>query len=178
MGAPSGGVPGELLQDQQGSLATAQRDRLGDLGAGIVDRGSDSPYGPVADQVPDIGDHPRGARLDELILVELGEVVGDDGDLFLHEHQQGLERSPRQPLRLGDLGVAEPVYGREEREQVGAHVITPSRIFCGSGSRTRISAGRGSTFGVATGMQGQMDVGELLRGRGSGCVRAPAIQAL
>ena len=58
MRAPSGDVAGQLLHDQQGALATAQRDGLGHLGAGIVDGCGDALYRLVADQVADIRDHP------------------------------------------------------------------------------------------------------------------------
>ena len=37
---------------------------------------------PVADQIADIGRHPLGAGLDELIVVELIEVLAQHGDLF------------------------------------------------------------------------------------------------
>ena len=78
--APAGDVAGELLQDEDRALAAAQGDGLGDLGARVVDRGGDALDGLVADQVADVGDHPGGAGLDELVVVELVEVVGDGGE--------------------------------------------------------------------------------------------------
>ena len=73
------------FHDQQGALAAAEGDGVGDLGARVVDGGADAAYGLVADQVADVGDDPGRAGLDELIVVELVEVVGDDGDLLLDD---------------------------------------------------------------------------------------------
>ena len=88
MGAPAGGVAGQFLHDQQGALAAAEGDGVGDLGTWVVDGGVDASDGLVADEVADIGDDPGGAGLDELVVVELVEVVGDDGDLLLDDGEQ------------------------------------------------------------------------------------------
>ena len=85
------------------------------LGAGVVDRGRDALHRLVADQVPDVRDHPGRARLDEQVVVELGKVVADYCHLLLQEHQQGLQRTPRGLRDEGvELGL---LVGRERRRQ-------------------------------------------------------------
>ena len=79
VGSPGGGIAGQLLHHQDRALAAAERDGVGDFGARAVDRWGDAAYGLVADEVADVGDDPGGAGLDELVVVELVEVFGDDG---------------------------------------------------------------------------------------------------
>ena len=59
---PSGDVARQLLHHQHGAFAPAQRDGFGDLGARIVDRRRNALDRLVADQVADIGNHPRAHR--------------------------------------------------------------------------------------------------------------------
>ena len=75
-------------------LATSER--------GIVDGGGDAPDGLVADEVADIGDDPGRAGLDELVVVELVEVVGEGLELLLDDHDQRLQWAA---LRFGDKRV-------------------------------------------------------------------------
>ena len=93
MRAPTGDVAGELLHDEDGALATAERDGVGDFGARVVDGRGDAVHRLVADEVADVGDDPRGAGFDELIVVKLVEVFGEDGELFVNDHQERFERA-------------------------------------------------------------------------------------
>ncbi len=90
--APARSVAGQLLHHQDGALTAAQRDGLSNLGAGIIDRRSDSLHRLIADQVANIRNNPRGAGLNKLIVIELIEILGQDGKLFLNHHQQRLQR--------------------------------------------------------------------------------------
>ncbi len=51
--------------------------------------------GLIADEVADVGDDPGRAGFDELVVVELVEVFGDDGQLLCDHHEQRLERAAR-----------------------------------------------------------------------------------
>ena len=93
--APGGNIASELLHDQHGSLAPAQGNGLGHLGARIVDRCRDPFDRLVADQIADIGNDPGGAGLDKLVVVKLIEIIGDRGDLLADQHQQRLQRATR-----------------------------------------------------------------------------------
>jgi hypothetical protein len=93
MRAPAGGIAGQLFHHQDGAFAAAERDGVGNFGAGIVDRRSDPGDGLIADEVADIWNDPRGAGFDELVVVELIDVVGDGFHLLLNDHEQRLERA-------------------------------------------------------------------------------------
>ena len=93
--SPSRSIARQLLHHQDGALAAAEGDGIGDLGARIVDRRSDSLHRPVADQIADVRDHPRRACLDELVVVKLIQILCDNAELFLNHHQQRSERSAR-----------------------------------------------------------------------------------
>ena len=90
-GAP-GDVDGHLLEREQRALAAAVADRVGDLGAAVGAGRRDLVDRVVADQVADVGDDPRRARLDELVVVELVDVVLDD-------------RRPVRPARANSAGA-------------------------------------------------------------------------
>ena len=104
-------------------------DGVGDLGPGAGDAGGRAVQRPVADQAADVGRRPVGAGLDELVVVELLDVLLDDGRL-LGDHAEQLAQ--REAL----VGVAEPVDRRQQGvEALGGH---PHGITC----RSR-GAGRG-----------------------------------
>ena len=69
MRSPAGSVAGQFLHHQHGPLAAAECDGVSDLRAWIVDARVDAIDRLVANQVADVGDHPLGARLDELVVV-------------------------------------------------------------------------------------------------------------
>ena len=62
---------------------------------------------PVADQVADIGRHPVGAGLDELVVVELLDVLLERGELLGEGRDQRAQR-------LALLGVAQAVDRRQQ----------------------------------------------------------------
>ena len=76
-GAP-GDIHGQLLEREQRALAAPVADGVGDLGAAVGAGRGDLVDRVVADQVADVGDDPRRAGLDELVVVELLDVVLDD----------------------------------------------------------------------------------------------------
>ena len=93
--APSGDIAGQLFQDERGALASAEPDGVGNFGARAGDAGRHSVDFLEADQAADIRDDPRGAGFDELIVVELVQVFGNDRELLFDQHEQRLERSAR-----------------------------------------------------------------------------------
>ena len=141
---PAGDVARELLQHRGGSQAPPEADGVGDLGPGAGDARGRAVQRPIADQAADVGRCPVGAGLDELVVVELLDVLLDDGRL-LGDHAQQL------PKREALLGVADAVDGRQQGvEALGGH---PHGITCrstGDGSRVRISAARSSPAGVSS----------------------------
>ncbi len=68
LGVPAGDVAGQLFEHQGGTLASAQCDGMGDLGARAGDLGRHLMQALVADQVADIGHYPVGAGFDEKIV--------------------------------------------------------------------------------------------------------------
>ena len=66
---------------------------MSDLGAGETPRLSQRMQRLIADEVADIGDGPVGAGLDELVVVELGEILLHRRELAGKDRQQGLQRS-------------------------------------------------------------------------------------
>ena len=116
---PARDVAGELLEHRQRALAAPVGDRLGDVrpaAHGVAQR-------IVADEVADVRDHPRAARLDEQVVVELRNVALDDVDLLGDDPQQGA-----QDVAL--VGVLVAVDGREQLEEavVDGHFLPPPKI--------------------------------------------------
>ncbi len=70
----------QLLEHQRRALAAAIGDGVGDLGARRGDLRRHAVQRPVADQVADVGHHPVGAGLDELVVVELLDVLLERGE--------------------------------------------------------------------------------------------------
>ena len=155
MGAPAGDVSSELLQNQDRALAAPKGDGVGDCGAGTGYRGCHAIDRLIADQVADIGNDPRRARLDELVIVELVQIVLHGRDLLGDHRQERLQGTERRLRRgLGQLRVSQPVQRRQQTEEffaVKAHDIVPNTTTPGRGSITRISAGCGRLCVFGTG---------------------------
>ena len=60
------------------------------------DRGSHSVNRLITDQIADVGYDPRGTGFDELVVIELVEIVIDNRQLLLDQHEQRLQRPTRQ----------------------------------------------------------------------------------
>ena len=119
---PPRDVDRHLLEREQRALAAAISDRVRHLGATVAAGGGDLVDRVVADQVADVGNHPAGAGLDELVVVELLDVVLNDPRLRRHDAEQRLQRA-------AGLRVLIAVDRRQEREQlvgVEAHDQTRS----------------------------------------------------
>ena len=134
-----GDVVRELLEHQRRALAPAIGDRVRHFRARRGDACRDAMQRPVADQIADVRRHPVGARLDELIVIELIEVFFDGAQLArdeLHERVQRLARGV----------VAQAVDRREQPIQSGGverHGISSKRSSA-PGSRVSSSSGAGS----------------------------------
>ena len=96
----AGDVARQLLHDQHGAFAAAQRDGFGHLGARVVDGWQRSLDRLVADEIADIGNDPRGAGFDELVVVELIEVLGQHRQLLLDQHAAAIAAARAVPLAV------------------------------------------------------------------------------
>jgi hypothetical protein len=85
---------------------------MGNLGARAGDSRCNPVYGLVPDEVAKVGDHPWRARLDELIIVKLFQVILERCKLFGYHVDQSLERTLADVLGLRQLGIPQPVQGR------------------------------------------------------------------
>ena len=113
---PSGGVGGETLDGGERSLGAPVADGVGDLapaagrvqGTGVAaGRRPDGGAEGDVNQVGEVGDEPVLAGLDEPVVIELGDVRLERGDLVADHAEQG-------PQRTADVGVAQPVEGWQE----------------------------------------------------------------
>ena len=104
---PAGDVARQLLEHGRRAFAPPVRDGVGDLGARADGARGHAVQRPVADQVADVGRHPLGAGLDELIVVELVEILAQHRDLFGDDAAQRFER-------LALLRVANAVKRRQQ----------------------------------------------------------------
>ena len=77
-GGPARHIHDQLFEREQRALAAAIADGVGHLGAPALGRGADFVRRVRTHQIADIGDHPRGAGLDELVVVELLDVLFED----------------------------------------------------------------------------------------------------
>ena len=89
-GGPAGNVHGELLESEECALAATVTDGVGDFGAAIESGGGQFVNRIVADEIADVGYDPLGASFDELIVVELADVVFDDGGLSGEDSEERL----------------------------------------------------------------------------------------
>ena len=110
-------------------------DGVGDLGARRRDARRHAVQRPVADQVADVGRHPVGAGLDELVVVELLEVLLER--LELARDQRRAARAAARPAARRGCGRP-PAAGRRGGRRRGSwHLLQPIEAV-----RVRASAAR------------------------------------
>ncbi len=113
--APAGDVARQLFHHQDRAFTAAEGNGVGHFGTRAGHGGGDSIDRLIADQISDIRDDPGSAGLDELIVVELAEIFGDDGQLLFDQRQEGCERTAR---RLGgQLVQLVLLIGRQRRSE-------------------------------------------------------------
>jgi hypothetical protein len=133
MRAPACSVTGKLLEYGHSALAAAEADGVGNFRARAVHGRRDPVDLLVADKVSDIRHHPWCAGLDKKIVVELRDVLFNNGDLLLHDGEQRLQRTRLVAGACGKLRVAQPIESGQKIEKRGAdcdrrraHDIAPS----------------------------------------------------
>ena len=126
---PSGDVAGQLLQHRHGPLAAAVAQGVGHVAAQVDVGFADGLDRRDAEQIANIGHHPRLAGLDEPVVVELVDVPLDGGEFGVDDGQQ-------RPERAVVLGVAGSVEGGEQVVQAVAagHVASVNRAPAGASS--------------------------------------------
>ena len=84
---PAGDIARQLFEHRCRALAAAIADGIGHIGARRGHIRHHAVQGAIADEITDVGRHPRRAGFDELVVVELFEVflhgchlLGDDGE--------------------------------------------------------------------------------------------------
>jgi hypothetical protein len=97
--APPGQVVGQPLDARERTLAAAQRHGVGHVGP---QRPGVAVQAARAEQVPDVGDHPVVARLDEQVVVERLDVLVDGAEDPLDERQVAPELARRTLLLVLD----------------------------------------------------------------------------
>src|SRR6266540_2804272 len=105
--APAGHVEGELLEHANGPLAPSVAKRVRDVCTLARSARGDRIQAAGAEEVSDVRDDPRLARLDEPVVIEAGDVVVYDRGLL---GQDLNERSQLAELLL----VAETMQDREQ----------------------------------------------------------------
>src|SRR5262245_13742519 len=126
-GLPSGDVERELLEHRRGAFAAQVGDRVGDLGPRRGDPRGLIVERPVSDEITDVGDHPIGGRLRELVVIELIETLLDDAELRLHDVEQ-----------LPQLaGVADPVHPWQQVIELGHGISSIKRSLSSNSSAPR-----------------------------------------
>ncbi len=132
---PARHVAGQLLKHRRRALATPVADGVGHLGARAEGRSAGGRQARDADEIADVGEHPRRGRLHELIVVELLQIVLQHVGLIGYDRQQCAQGAAR-------LRVARAIDGGQHREEffgVVSHGIVP-RSFRGSRSSSSNSA--------------------------------------
>ena len=81
-GVPAGGVARQLLQYRRRSLAPTVGQRVCHLGTPAEGSGRQSMPATRPDQIADVGHCPLCTSLDELIIVELGDILFQNRHLF------------------------------------------------------------------------------------------------
>src|SRR5262245_4672571 len=131
---PAGDIPCQLLKDESRSLPPAITRRIRHFRTrGELVR-ADRMQRAIADQVADVGEHPRRAGFDEQVVVKLVEIFLENPNLFGDEIKQ-------LPKRFALFRVTDAMDCREqivELVRIVAHNITSSSI--GAGSRVSSSA--------------------------------------
>ena len=92
--APAGERLGDRLDRAERALAPAPADRAGDV---APDRGRIAGEVRRAEQVRDVRDRPRVARLDEEVVVERLDVLVDGAERLLEQREQGAQRLAGSP---------------------------------------------------------------------------------
>src|SRR5215471_16521664 len=113
----------DLLQRQDGALSPPVANGVGHFGAAVARRRGDFVNGVVANQLPDIGDHPGSAGFNKLVVVKLPNVFFENRGLDSGDGQQGLQR-------LAVFYVVGAIDGRQksvELRGVQAHDSPPFR---------------------------------------------------
>src|SRR5258708_35092994 len=82
VGGPTGHIPGELFQDANSSLTSAEGKGIGDKGAITKRRIGEIVKAGGSDKVAYVRDDPLLAGFDELIVVSLDEAIFNDFDLL------------------------------------------------------------------------------------------------
>src|SRR5262249_4393632 len=119
---PSGHVVRELLEHRDGALPPPVAERVRDVCAQAPGARPDRVQAAHAEQVADVGDDPRVARLDEPVLVEALDVALDDVRLALEHFEQRLEGTAA-------LDVAHAVERREELVELVVHDAVTATSF-------------------------------------------------
>ena len=113
---PAGDIPRQLLEHGCRTLAAAIADGVGHIGARRRYIRYHAVQGAVADEITDIGCHPRRAGFDELVVVELFEVFLHGCHLLANDGEQFAQR-------IALLRIADAVDGGQQFvETVGGRV--------------------------------------------------------
>src|SRR5205085_624333 len=133
---PARRIARELFEHGGCAFAPPVGERVRDLRA-IAETGSGpSEQTARTDQIADVRHNPFGARLDELIVIELRQVLFEHADLFGDDRKQRLER-------FALFRVARAIDGRQQRVEllyVEAHGNTSN--LSGLGSSVSSSAAK------------------------------------
>ena len=151
---------GELLEHRRRALAPAVADRVRDLGPRRRDLRHDAVQRPVADQVADVRRDPRRAGLDELVVVELLEALGEHVDLVGERRRRA--RAGRRPARRRGRGRAPAAAGRAPRSCTGRSRsrASPRASRTAPGRARARPAGIAVAAGADVGPLGEQAVGE------------------
>ena len=146
-GRPAGDVGGQFLEQRQGALAAAGGDGVSDVAArrdraqqlaGLRRAGGQRLLVPVqrlvAGQFPQVRHQPVLAGLDEPVVVELVDGVGQDLALLLEHGEQAAQRVP-------GVGIAPLVDPGQQFVQSGHGMLLSSRVCGTSGLNTASWAG-------------------------------------
>ena len=119
-----GGAGGGGWWEQRGgAVGAAMGDGVGPVGARRGHIGHHAVQGAIADQVADIGRHPRRTGFDELVVVELVEVFLHGRDLFSDDGEQLAQR-------VALLRIADAVDGGQQFVEAvgGGHGAIPGMV--------------------------------------------------
>src|SRR2546429_6788938 len=131
---PVRGIMRHLFEHRRRALATTISERVRHLRTLAEFRSRPGEDAARPDEIADVGHDPFGARLDELIVVELCHILFEHIDLLGDDREKSLER-------LALLRIAQAINGGQERVEflrIKTHSIT-SRL-SGRGSSVTSSA--------------------------------------
>jgi len=89
---PACDIACQLLYHGGGAFTAPKSDRVGHFGTRTADLRRHIVHRAIANELTDVWHHPGGTGLDKLIVVELFEVVCEDGNLFSNDLYKGFER--------------------------------------------------------------------------------------